>query len=110
MKRHLFHLVDRSPWPFLISFSLLFLATGMVMYMHFYEFGGYLALTGLILLILTMIAWWRDVIRESTHLGYHSKAVQKGLKVGFILFIASEVMFFLAFFWAFFHASLAPSI
>jgi hypothetical protein len=56
MKRHFFHLVDRSPWPFLISISLLFLATGMVMYMHFYEFGGYLALIGLILLILTMIA------------------------------------------------------
>lgn len=80
------------------------------MYMHFFNFGGFLALIGFCLLISAMIVWWRDVIRESTHLGYHSKTVQRGLKVGFILFIASEIMFFAAFFWAFFHASLSPSI
>lgn len=110
MKRHLFHLVDRSPWPFLTAFSLLFMTTGTVMYMHFYLFGGYLAMIGFIMLVITLVAWWRDVIRESTYLGYHSTAVQRGLKIGFILFIASEIMFFAAFFWAFFHSSLVPSI
>jgi len=56
MKRHLFHLVDRSPWPFLTAFSLLFMTTGTVMYMHFYLFGGYLAMIGFIMLIITLVA------------------------------------------------------
>jgi cytochrome c oxidase subunit 3 len=34
----------------------------------------------------------------------------RGLKIGMILFIVSEVMFFFSFFWAFFHASLSPSV
>ena len=51
MKRHLFHLVVRSPWPFLTAFSLLFMTTGTAMYMHFYLFGGYLAMIGFIMLM-----------------------------------------------------------
>lgn len=80
------------------------------MYMHFYLFGGFLAFGGLIMLVLTLIGWWRDVIRESTDLGYHPRPVQRGLRFGFILFIVSEVMFFIAFFWAFFHSGLSPSV
>ena len=57
-----------------------------------------------------MFVWWRDVIRESTFQGHHTTPVQLGLRYGMILFIASEVMFFLAFFWAFFHSSLAPTV
>lgn len=57
-----------------------------------------------------MFVWWRDVIRESTLEGHHTKVVQLGLRYGFILFIVSEVMFFFAFFWAFFHSSLAPAV
>jgi cytochrome c oxidase subunit 3 len=56
-----------------------------------------------------MAAWWRDVIIEGTFEGHHTQAVQKGLRLGVILFIASEVMFFFSFFWAFFHSSLAPT-
>ncbi len=56
MKRHLFHLVDRSPWPFLVSVSLLFMTTGTVMYMHFYLLGGYLAMIGFIMLVITLVA------------------------------------------------------
>jgi len=62
------------------------------------------------LLIYVLINWWRDIIRESTYQGNHSLIVQKGLKIGFVLFILSEVMFFFGFFWAFFHSSLSPSI
>jgi cytochrome c oxidase subunit 3 len=65
---------------------------------------------GLILLILIIIFWSRDIIREATHLLQHFKTVQTGLKFGFGLFIVSEAFFFLGFFWAFFHAALAPSI
>jgi hypothetical protein len=57
-----------------------------------------------------MYVWWRDVVNESTYQGHHTVAVQIGLRWGMILFIVSEVMFFFAFFWAFFNASLAPGI
>ena len=55
-----------------------------------------------------MAVWWRDVIREATFQGYHNPVVQLGLRYGMALFIASEVMFFSAFFWAFFTSSLFP--
>ena len=55
-----------------------------------------------------MAVWWRDVIREATFQGYHTPVVQLGLRYGMALFIASEVMFFAAFFWAFFASSLFP--
>ena len=64
---------------------------------------------GLTLIGLTVAQWWRDVVRESTFQGHHSTLVLRGLKFGIILFIISEVIFFFAFFWAFFHRSLAPT-
>ena len=60
------------------------------------------------MLLFTFYVWWRDVIREATFEGHHSPVVQIGLRYGMTLFIASEVMFFAAFFWAFFDASLFP--
>lgn len=65
---------------------------------------------GIIVVIFTMIVWWRDVIRESTYQGYHTLIVRQGLKYGIILFIVSEVCLFFSFFWAFFHSSLAPGV
>lgn len=65
---------------------------------------------GIAMVICCMSIWWRDVVREATFNGYHTKTVQLGLRYGMILFIVSEVMFFLAFFWAFFHSSLSPAI
>jgi len=70
--------------------------------MHGYMGGDSLALTGFFMILYTMFVWWRDVIRESTYQGHHTSTVQAGLKSGMILFIVSEIMFFLAFFWAFF--------
>ena len=69
------------------------------MYMHSYTGGGSLLSLGLGMLIYTMIVWWRDVVREATYEGHHTGLVQIGLRYGMILFIVSEVMFFLAFFW-----------
>jgi len=62
------------------------------------------------MLIYGMSIWWRDVIREGTFGGHHTKAVQNGLRFGMVLFIVSECLFFFAFFWAFFHSSLSPTI
>ena len=65
---------------------------------------------GLIMILLTMIQWWRDVTRESTFQGKHTEKVETGMRIGIVLFISSEVFFFVAFFWAFFHSSLSPNI
>nr|YP_010338875.1 cytochrome c oxidase subunit 3 [Bangia atropurpurea]UNJ18842.1 cytochrome c oxidase subunit 3 [Bangia atropurpurea] len=110
LQRHPFHLVDPSPWPITGAIAAFSCALGGVLYMHSYNNGAYLLISGFSLLLFTMFAWWRDVTREATFSGHHTGAVQKGLRYGVILFIISEVLFFFAFFWAFFHSSLAPSI
>ena len=108
--KHAYHLVDPSPWPFLTAFSAFILTGGGVLYMHSYKNGGFILGFGLLLVIYTITCWWRDVIRESTFEGHHTQIVQIGLRYGMVLFIISEVLFFAAFFWAFFHSSLAPTV
>ena len=106
---HSFHLVDPSPWPILGSLGAFMLTTGISLFMHNY-FGGFnLLLTGVFTILYVMWVWWRDIIREAVFEEQHSFIVQKGLRLGMVLFILSEVMFFFAFFWAFFHSSLAPT-
>jgi cytochrome c oxidase subunit 3 len=110
---HPYHLVDPSPWPLLGSLAGGLFATGMVFYMHDlpifgHKFGLVNILPGVLLILLTMLMWWRDVVKEAEVQKAHTKVVQIGLRYGMALFIASEVMFFVAFFWAFFDASLFP--
>ena len=105
---HQFHLVDPSPWPLLASIGGFCLTSGGVLYMQKMLGGWGLFLNGLFLVLLVMFVWWRDVVREATYEEHHTVAVQRGLRLGMILFIVSEIMFFFAFFWAFFHSSLAP--
>nr|YP_010963606.1 cytochrome c oxidase subunit III [Nondenticentrus paramelanicus]WKZ08089.1 cytochrome c oxidase subunit III [Nondenticentrus paramelanicus] len=108
MNNHPFHLVDKSPWPIVSSMALLCLTSGAVV--MFYNTEYYLITIGIVVTIMCMIQWWRDIIRESTFQGLHSIKVVKNMKLGMILFILSEIMFFVAFFWSFFHSSLSPSI
>ena len=103
-----FHLVTISPWPILVSFSLLSLTLGAVLSMHGY--GSFTFLLGLTSTGLGMLLWFRDIILEATYLGDHTTQVQKGLTIGVILFIVSEVFAFFSVFWAFFHSSLSPNI
>ena len=107
--KHNFHLVDPSPWPVVAALGAFFLVTGGVLFMHKFLGGFNLFVTGLLLILFVMYTWWRDVIREATFEEQHSIGVQKGLRLGMVLFIVSEIMFFFAFFWAFFHSSLAPT-
>lgn len=107
MVRQPFHLVEYSPWPLTGSVGALALTAGLASWFHGY--GPNCALLGVSIILLTILQWWRDIIREGTFLGHHTSAVSKGLRWGMILFIASEVLFFFAFFWAFFHRRLAPS-
>nr|UKE80292.1 cytochrome c oxidase subunit III [Phlogotettix monozoneus] len=108
MKNHPFHLVDNSPWPLTGSMGLMSITSGTIMWFHHNEM--WLMNLGMIVTLMTMFQWWRDVIRESTFQGLHTKMVIRGMKWGMILFITSEVLFFSSFFWAFFHSSLSPSI
>jgi len=105
-----FHLVDPSPWPILLSFSLLNMAIGAVLSMHGFQNGGALLTLGFILTASGMTLWFRDVITEGTYLGHHTKQVKNGLMIGVLLFIVSEIFAFLSIFWAFFHSSLSPAI
>lgn len=102
---HPYHLVDPSPWPFVVSLSVLLVGVGGVLAMNHY--GPWTLCLGVGLLLYGAWGWWRDVILESAE-GYHTPPVRHGLKIGFALFILSEVMFFGGFFWAYFDARLAP--
>jgi cytochrome c oxidase subunit 3 len=108
-QKHPFHLVDPSPWPLVASIGGFTMTSGGVMYMHNYIGGGSVFLLGVVITLFVMFTWWRDIIREGTLEGQHTYDVQLGLRMGMILFIVSEVMFFFAFFWAFFHSSLSPT-
>lgn len=110
MQKHPYHLVDRSPWPLFASLAIFVLTTGGVLYMHNYSSGFFVLSYGLGMVLYSMVVWWRDIIVEGSFEGHHTIAVQRGLRYGVLLFIISEVMFFAAFFWAFFHSSLAPTI
>jgi len=107
---HRYHLVDPSPWPIVGAFAALTTTVGAVMYFHSFSLGFFVMCLGIIDILLVMGVWFRDVIREGTYQGKHTKKVQFGLRIGMLLFILSEVMFFFAFFWAFFHSSLSPAI
>ena len=104
-KNHDYHLVDPSPWPVVGSVSALVLGMGAVQYFH--SENPWIMLIGLAGVLYTMLAWWRDVVREANG-GDHTPVVQLHHRYGMILFIASEVMFFVAWFWAYFDASLYP--
>ena len=115
--KHPYHLVDPSPWPALGSLAAFLLFFGFTLAMHPDMLGQgignvmksvhwWALAPGALLVVGVMYWWWSDVIAESRV--YHTSVVQLGLRYGMILFIASEVLFFAAFFWAFFDASLYP--
>merc|ERR1712238_482071 len=85
------------------------MTSGGVLYMHNFIGGGRLCLIGFVTILYVMYTWWRDIIREATFEEQHTFSVQRGMRLGMILFIVSEIMFFFAFFWAFFHSSLSPA-
>lgn len=105
---HPFHIVDQSPWPLTAALGALFLTSGTTSLIHIKS--PWLAVLGIIILIITRYQWWRDITREATLQGNHPSKVVLGLQWGIILFIVSEVFFFVSFFWAFLHRRLSPNI
>jgi len=109
-KHHDYHLVDPSPWPAVGSVSAFVMAVGGITWMHkMFPGAVYVLLAGTLGVLFTMFCWWRDVIREAERGGYHTRVVQISHRYGMILFIASEVMFFVAWFWAYFSSALFPA-
>nr|ALO76754.1 cytochrome c oxidase subunit 3 [Acmaeodera sp. RUGACM01] len=107
-KNHPFHLVDMSPWPLFGALGAMTTMIGLIKWFHITQEN--LLLLGMTITTMIMIQWWRDVSREGSFQGLHTFKVTFGLRWGMILFIVSEVFFFISFFWAFFHSSLTPSI
>ena len=110
-KPHPYHIVNPSPWPLISAFAGMLFAVGMVLYMHEAKIGGIeVGLKGVVLGVCAILAcmffWWKDIVHETTVEKAHTPIVEIGMRYGMTLFIASEVMFFVAFFWAFFDASL----
>ena len=107
--KHDYHLVNPSPWPLTGAMSATVMAIGGVAWMKglfgLPEGTWWLFAAGLAGVLYTMFGWWRDVARESKA-GDHTPVVSIGLRYGVILFIASEVMFFVAWFWIFFEMAL----
>nr|QKY60292.1 cytochrome c oxidase subunit III [Eupteryx minuscula] len=108
MNNHPFHLVNKSPWPITGTIGMMSMLSGMVMW--FSKQQNIFMMVGMLIVILTMIQWWRDVTREASFQGLHTSKVISSMKMGMIMFILSEVLFFMSFFWAFFHSSLAPQM
>jgi len=111
---HDYHLVDPSPWPLVGSLSAFVTAVGAIMWMKGLapfgvKLGPYVCIAGFLGILYVMIQWWADVMREAEYEGFHTRVVQISHRYGMIMFIASEVMFFVAWFWAFFDASLFPN-
>nr|ANJ70591.1 cytochrome c oxidase subunit 3 [Noterus clavicornis BMNH1425090]UPX88478.1 cytochrome c oxidase subunit III [Noterus clavicornis] len=105
---HPFHLVDFSPWPLTGALGTFIMMSGLIKWFHLFNMN--LMIMGIMIIGLTMIQWWRDITREGTFQGLHTFNVTMGLKWGMILFITSEIFFFISFFWSFFHSSLSPTI
>lgn len=108
-KNHDYHILPPSPWPLIGAFSALAMAAGGIMWMHKVDHNGILFFAGLLFTVLNAGMWWGDVIKEA-NAGDHTPVVQLHLRYGMILFIASEVMFFVGWFWAWFDFSLFPSM
>lgn len=110
IQAHPYHLVEPSPWPLIVSFALLTTTLSAVLSFHGVSNGPVLFALGILATASSMALWFVSVTREATALGNHTLAVQKGLTLGFVLFIVSEIMLFVSFFWAYLHSSLVPTV
>lgn len=113
-KPHPYHIVRPSIWPMVGAFAGGLLALGAVLYMHNVKIAGMSIgllgpIIGAIAVMVVMFFWWKDMVFESVTENVHNSITEIGMRFGMALFIASEVMFFAAFFWAFFDASLFVS-
>ena len=107
-KNHDYHILAPDIWPLVGAFSALTFTSGMAMSFHALN-GAHVVLgVGIAGLIATFFAWFSNIVKEA-HAGDHTPVVQLHLRYGMILFIASEVMFFVGWFWSWFDFALFPN-
>lgn len=106
-QKHFFHITFLSPWPLLTALITWNLFTIFILFLA--KLNNFTPVF-ILLILITRFIWWRDVNRERCIQGFHTRMVTSNIRYGIILFIVSEIMFFLRFFWGFFHSSLRPSI
>ncbi|MBA4164732.1 MAG: cytochrome c oxidase subunit 3 [Erythrobacter sp.] len=107
-KTHDYHILEPDIWPLIGAVSALTFTSGMVLMMHDLAAWRIVLGLGLMGLIATFFIWFGNVVKEA-HSGFHTPVVQLHLRYGMILFIASEVMFFVGWFWSFFDFALFPA-
>ena len=100
--------VQTSFWPFILSLGVFSILFNVVLWINFKVTFIYVLFSFIVVFLLTLL-WWKDFVRESI-IGFHTHKLELCLRIGMLLFILSEVFFFLSFFWAFFDSSLSPSI
>lgn len=100
--------LSNRPWPLFISISLMFLCNNLIICLN--SVFRLVLLINIVLIILIIFFWWNDVIIESTYLGFHTKYIMTITVYSIILFIISEIFFFIRFFWSFFHSMFSPDI
>ncbi len=105
VKNHDYHILPPSIYPFLGAIGGFTMLFGAVQWMH--AQGPWLFLIGFAAVLYVMYGWWAEVVTESSQ-GDHTPVVRIGLRYGFIMFVMSEVMFFVAWFWAFFKHAIYP--
>lgn len=110
MKKHPFHIVSPSPWPLLTSCATLGLVSSFLFKLKYFDFDVFWIVFTFLVLAFLSAFWWSDIIRESTFLGHHTSRVQSLFRSGMCLLIASEIFFFVGFFWAYLHCALSPNI
>nr|YP_010248520.1 cytochrome c oxidase subunit 3 [Pneumocystis wakefieldiae]QTK22284.1 cytochrome c oxidase subunit 3 [Pneumocystis wakefieldiae] len=107
---HPFHLVDASPWPIVSSLAILALVLSSVLIMQGTEYATFLFVGSILSVLGSLLFWFKDIVYEGSYEGYHTNKVVKGLYIGMLLFIISEVFFFFSIFWAYFHSTFSPSV
>jgi len=110
-KQHPFHILTKSYCPFFLSISVFLSVLALIVFFNYKQCPGlnFLSGTALISFVITFRQWVKEIWQESDA-GHHTEAVSNGFRMGFILFICTEIMFFFSFFWGFFHFSLSPSV
>lgn len=104
MARRGFHVLGLSVWPFTTRIRVLGLVYTILCWINEVErLAFYFLFSSVMLLVVSLTLWWRDVIKEGLYLGCHTRLVVRGFRLGMFFFLLSEGAFFFSFFWAFFY-------
>jgi len=103
-----YHIVDIRPWPLKDGRLIFFTIISIIIF--FNSHSSFPLILGVVILLYFTFQWWRDIRREASFQGLHPLKIYDNIKIGIILFILSEIIFFFSFFWAFFHSRLSPDL